>query len=399
MKIKSISKQALAVVLSLAVLASTLMLNTLSVFAGVNGVWDGTPAASLATKDGTDVNAGSADNPYLISCAAELAYVGEQAKNAQTAGKYYKLTQDIVLNNTEVDSGNWYDDTYNPIQWPYSGTGAAFAGTLDGDGHVIKGVYVNTTASVAGLFDTVDGATIKNLGIESSYYMSTNFHEDWKHYNSSIGAIAAKTYNSGKVNTFNNCYVIDTVLNGWEAGALVGTTQSSDTLNITDCYSSVSIGLPPERGDARSNMKGAFLGTGGGGATFTRCYSVDSYQYVGYIGSSPISTTGCYGLNSTSGVTVVSLDNMKGRVTTTTMSGLFSEGANSAWVALVGETPKLKVFNPTEKTEWDGTFYSAPGLENPTSPNGETNPYLISCAAELAYVGEQAKNAQTAGKY
>ena len=83
MKIKSISKHVLAIVLSLAVLASTLMLNTFSAFAEETqetpvqySVWDGVlenvPAELQLEKEG----ANSPENPYLIKSAADFVCFG-----------------------------------------------------------------------------------------------------------------------------------------------------------------------------------------------------------------------------------------------------------------------------------------------------------------------------------
>ena len=120
MKIKSISKQALAVLLSLAVLASTLMLNTFSVFASgtegsgsettgskISGVWDGTVAEGFAGGDGL-----TEETAFKIATPAQLALLGKTVANnpAATKDKYYELTADIILNdiNNSDDGVAWY---------------------------------------------------------------------------------------------------------------------------------------------------------------------------------------------------------------------------------------------------------------------------------------------------
>ena len=114
MKIKSISKQALAVLLTLSVLASALMLNTFSVFAeGENTTpettpiqyWGGTAATGFAGGTGT------VNDPYLISTGEQLAYLVSTTDSNTTNGKYFELTDDIYLN--DVSSEDWYQNAEN----------------------------------------------------------------------------------------------------------------------------------------------------------------------------------------------------------------------------------------------------------------------------------------------
>ena len=55
-------------------------------------VWDGSIAESFAGGTGTE------DDPYLIEDGSQLAYLAQQV-NSGNSGYYYKLTNDIVLNN------------------------------------------------------------------------------------------------------------------------------------------------------------------------------------------------------------------------------------------------------------------------------------------------------------
>lgn len=57
--------------------------------------WDGTAAAAFAGGTGTS------DDPYLISTAEQLAYLAAQVNSGDTfEGKYIKLTDNILLNNS-----------------------------------------------------------------------------------------------------------------------------------------------------------------------------------------------------------------------------------------------------------------------------------------------------------
>jgi len=67
-------------------------------------VWDGTTADSYASGDGSE------GNPYQIANGAQLAKL---VQDSDTAGKYYELTADILLNDT-ADTG-W--ETRSPHCW------------------------------------------------------------------------------------------------------------------------------------------------------------------------------------------------------------------------------------------------------------------------------------------
>lgn len=120
---------------------------------------------------------GGQKNPYQISNLAQLNYLREQAKtNTNTSGKYFVLTNDIVIN------GAW-----TPID--------NFHGTFDGAGHSILGnieVSTNTNNSGIGLFGNMGyNATIMNLTNKANIFAQTD------QINVSVGGIV------GRINTNN----------------------------------------------------------------------------------------------------------------------------------------------------------------------------------------------------
>jgi hypothetical protein len=127
----------------------------------------------------------------LISNGAELAYVVYQGGKTtfvdldgnETIVRRYKVTKDIYLNDpsrfdweTGISSGEiqeWFHQEDKE-------TAEAFSGTIDGDGHVIYGLYFkNNSSTVAntGLIPLIDAnskTVIKNLGINYAYLEATN---------------------------------------------------------------------------------------------------------------------------------------------------------------------------------------------------------------------------------
>ncbi len=153
---------------------------------GVKGeVWTGGVATSFAGGDGSEAN------PWLIETAEQLALCVSDTK----AGKYYKLTADIYLNDVE---GNLWKDKVGCVEWFTQRTVKNYNGTLnmtfDGNGYVVHGIYLNSYAADdyyrAGLFPTLrEGAHIKNVGISNAYILGNPEFAD------SLGAIAGNLGN------------------------------------------------------------------------------------------------------------------------------------------------------------------------------------------------------------
>ena len=125
--------------------------------------WDGTIATKIKSGKGTEAS------PYLITSGAELAFVASQingSNNNTYYNKYYKLVNDIDLNNINWDPIGCY--RYNASSTSYN---RAFQGNFDGDGHIIYNLSITEAYkkyySKFGLFGIVHQATIKNLGIEN----------------------------------------------------------------------------------------------------------------------------------------------------------------------------------------------------------------------------------------
>ncbi len=166
--------------------------------------------------------AGTEDDPYLVSDAADLkAMVGLGGQEA-----YYKLTNDIYLN--DVNAVDWLTGTVNegyaPEQWfvskeqgglgyiGYIGNTQQFKGHIDGNGYAIHGLYyeLGSTTTLSGLLPYVGGTTtVKDLGIEDSFIGSGRF----------TGGLIGYTTTSAKV-SLSGTYIDDScAVWGWDAGA------------------------------------------------------------------------------------------------------------------------------------------------------------------------------------
>jgi hypothetical protein len=112
------------------------------------------------------------------------------------------------------------------------------AGTFDGDGHKLSGVYLDTNKGNTGLFTSVTG-TVKDFKLLNSYFNCTDAtaqHYEDKDFLYGVGSIAGSI--SGTLDTvYSDAFVNHT--NAY-AGGLVGTVYDSSgngskTTSITNC--------------------------------------------------------------------------------------------------------------------------------------------------------------------
>ena len=217
--------------------------------------WDGTTKTEPQKDD---------NGVYLISSAAELAWF------AATDGKSSaKLTADIELAG--------YD--WTPLK--------KFYGTFDGQGHVIRNLYINSSSYPAGLIGYLQGgASVTRLGITGSVTCTARS-------NAQAGGIAGYMYDKASI---TQCWSAVNVTSNKHAGGIAGYTANGAV--ITDCYATGTI-----RSSAVNECYlGGICGSGfsnTAGATLTNCYSVGAVigtdgnaSYVG--GLSPDKTAAHY---------------------------------------------------------------------------------------------------------
>jgi len=158
--------------------------------------------------------AGTENNPYIINTKLQLKYLSHKVNTGENySGKYFKLGADIALNDITANSGwqNWNASTTGLTQWTPIGrsSSSSFQGTFDGNGHIVSGIYINSTNNYQSLFGYINGGTIKNLGVTSSYVKGGNY----------VGVLAGYV-TGGKI---TNSYVIGNVAGtGSSVGVLVG---------------------------------------------------------------------------------------------------------------------------------------------------------------------------------
>ena len=220
--------------------------------------WDGTTKTEPRKDD---------NGVYLIGTAAELAWFA-----ATDGSGSAKLTADI-----ELASYDW-----TPLR--------KFYGTLDGQGHVIRNLYVNSTSYPLGLIGYLQGgASVTRLGITGSVTCTARS-------NAQAGGIAGYMYAKASI---TQCWSAVNVTSNKHAGGIAGYTATGAV--ITDCYATGTI----RSSSANECYLGGICGSGSSntaGATLTNCYSVGKIVGTGgnasYVGGLSPDKTAAHYVNS-----------------------------------------------------------------------------------------------------
>ncbi|MCL1875799.1 MAG: putative Ig domain-containing protein [Synergistaceae bacterium] len=234
---------------------------------------------------------GTTANPYIITTAALL----DDMRNSLNA--HYILGKDIDLTNYLAPGGagyakyEWGDRGWMPIG-DYTNR---FTGILDGNGHVIKGLWIHGRSG-AGLFGYTENADIKNLGVEIAPAGIKGGYQ--------VGGLVGQSSSNGGASTIANCYIMGDVTatddSYGRVGGLVGEQYSSNNgINtIVNCYVKGNIRMGDKYRDIYSgngkagglvglqntNNSGAYSGSN----TIINCYatcnvgnSTGGYDYAG----------------------------------------------------------------------------------------------------------------------
>ena len=306
------------------------------------------------------------DGFYLISTADELRLFASMVNSGQTSING-RLTADILLNDT-TGWENW-GNTAPANSWtPIGNNSQPFTGTLDGDGHSVSGIYINSTAAYQGLVGYLDnGGTLQNLGVKASYIKGSY----------TVGGLCGRKYG-----TVTNCYNTGNVTGtGDYAGGLCGWNSSG---TVTNCYNTGSV--------SGNRYVGGVCGDNYGG-TMTNCYytgSVTGSYYVGGLcGTNSGTVTNCYYLNTCGAA----------GVGTSKTADEFASG-EVAWLLSTGENGEIwgqnLTFDPKDDYPVLGgkKVYNNNGTYSNMAMDGDGF-YLISNADELRLFASMVNSGQT----
>ena len=333
-------------------------------------------AEGYASGDGTE------NNPYIIENKAQLKLL---VNDTDTSGKYYKLANNITVNESLEDAPElWFMAVYNGND----AVGATFNGNLDGDGHMISGIFYNGAASGNEYWSSLGlipragkDAVISDIGLTNSSFTLNG---------GTAGSVVGLMWNDAADNKFtvSGCFADETVsVNGTgNLGGITGRLVGHGV--ISNCYFI---------GSSSSSAFNAAYAAGGWGQTRTvSCFYTTSSQTVAsdvyydkvYTVGDAVTVT--VGNISTSTVHIES-DALKGAAAADTLNG-FDFG--NIW-RVTDEYPTLLTSYRAQRRAaglWDGSEADAYNGGSGT----EADPYIIANAEQLRKL---VTDTETEGKY
>ena len=227
---------------------------------------------------------------YEISNAGQLYWFAELV-NGGTTNVNAVLTKDIDLNPGYVfnaDGTVTKDGTlatgnkrsWTPIGKESGNSKNYYAGTFNGMGYAVSGIYTTYSSQVSatGLFGYVaEGGKVQNVGVENAYiagYMWT-------------AGVAGVNYG-----TVTNCYSMATVDSNHKAGGVVGNNIGT----VEDCYNTGNV----DGGDSVGGVVGESYGT------ITNCHNTgavngSNFDVGGVVGYNKGPVENCYNTGSVVG--------------------------------------------------------------------------------------------------
>ena len=190
----------------------TMLLLVMAILIPYGGAWAQTPPSK---------GDGSADKPYKISTAAELAWFRDQVNSGNNTISA-TLTKDIDLSEfCHAADGTTYTDelSWTPITW--------FQGTFDGNGKTISNLYINATSNYTGFFGYAYDGSIKNITFDNARVKNTGG------YNFGILVGNAGSCIIENIKTLANCSVEGENYVGGIAGVANG--------NISNCENRATV--------------------------------------------------------------------------------------------------------------------------------------------------------------
>lgn len=272
---------------------------------------------------------GTVESPYIIENIQDL----QNVQNDLAAN--YELKGDIDATGFN----------FTPIGGTSLVADQSFTGTFNGKGYKIINLKINKTINYIALFSYLNGATVKNVGLENVDITGGMY----------TGALASYV---GSGSTIQQCYATGKVTSTvYIVGGLIGGTQSS---LVEDCWTNVTV-KGTTTNSTYMKYTGGFAGRDSTGSSYRQCYSLGTSKnnttpakgFIGYVnsntGSARTYVYACFYDKTTSGCTVDGESGIGATGYTTsqmqTSSYFYAYDKETIWFAEDGSYPALRVFD------------------------------------------------------
>ena len=159
------------------------------------------------------------DKEFTITTTDELYDVAALSQYYDFKGQTIYLGADITVN--DGDASKWEEEAPDLVWTPVT----KFAGTFDGKGHTIRGIYAVGINKSVGLFtDTQATCEIKDLRLENSYIKGLN--------DKGTGSIIGT--GTGTLSTIYSNAIV--VCESDNVGGLIGYLKATKSSEIENCW-------------------------------------------------------------------------------------------------------------------------------------------------------------------
>ena len=236
---------------------------------------------------------GTQCNPYQIASLENLYWI-TQNSSVWTGARFFIQTQNIDASstNTWASGAGWI---------PIGSAASRFNGHYNGQGFKITNLFMNRPSGDKAFFAWLQGATVKNLTIESPSFTLTS-SGNWNaifaaragnvtidnvkivggSLTASGSGISAPMFGevytlSGSTSTISNCSnTANASLKDYTAGFLGSSNTYGNAITISNCFSNATI--------SGTWRVGGFAGHPSGTITFEKCYSAGSVSGADNVG-------------------------------------------------------------------------------------------------------------------
>ena len=190
----------------------TMLLLVMAILMPYGGAWAQTKPSS---------GDGSVDNPYKISTAAELAWFRDYVNEGNTSA-CAKIADNVkAIDMSSVCHAKDGTKYTKELSWtPIGNESNKYRGTFDGNGKIIRNLYINATSDYTGFFGYATDGSIKNITFDNAKVKSIDF------YTGILAGYAGSCFIEN-IKTLANCSVKSHSYTGGIAGNACG--------NISNC--------------------------------------------------------------------------------------------------------------------------------------------------------------------
>ena len=186
---------------------------------------------------------GSAESPYLVETAAQLAHIAKHLDS-----HFYQIGDIDIADDPQFASG-----------FPVIGGKTAFIGSYDGGGYGIYNLRIQSSAEQVGLFGINEGR-LQNISLRSGDIRSTASTRSY------VGGVAGWNRSGGTIIACSNGARVTAGANSY-VGGICG---YNDSAKIRDCYNAAKI--------SGSSLGGGLVGVNGKGSSLAGSYNVGTIE-------------------------------------------------------------------------------------------------------------------------